>query len=365
MARSRRPRESSEQPPPLPPVHPIPDRASERALRLAERARHLGQVSPHSASSSSISTSSLASTGRRRNRNDPEHSPPPQPTHFPRARDRAHRVAERARHIAREQRAAGESASAPGRHRSRPVRSAESQLRHRIDSRVSALQQQPAPTFNDEELQALEDWYRVRPADRPPLDDHPILARFRQLAPPPEWSEAPHRDHHFYFPSFDSRERLVREACERMDAMHRVCAVCDRSDLTCQRYGYSQLPARFHTALQPPTGNSAPHAQLRAEYNVSAVMGEPELARVMLSPRGVYAPSDSSIRQLQICSVCFSNLENDQLPARQPPRYAIANHLFIGWPDQISRLLPIEQALVCCSQEFLDSALHHNLIVRL
>lgn len=171
------------------------------------------------------------------------------------------------------------------------------------------------------------------------------------MVPPPEWSEAPHRDRYFYFPDFDTRERLLREACERMDALYRVCAVCDRSELTCQRYGYSQLPARFHTALRPPV-DRPPHAELRAEYNVSVVMGEPEFANVMLSPRGVYAPSDSSVRQLQICDPCFSNLNNTELPDNQPPRYAIANYLFIGWPAQISRLIPIEQALVRCFHAF-------------
>lgn len=351
--RRRESPESPEQPPPFPPTaHEIPGRARERAIRLAERAGHIHLFNPERSSPST--STSTSHSGRRRDRGESEHPSPPLPTHshsdigLPRARERARRTAERARHIATEERGSSSSdVTGQGQHTSRPSRTAEQLLQDRIGRRVRTLQRDPAPTFNDEELQALQDWFRVDPATRPPLEEHPILGRFRQLDPAPEWSEAPHRDRHFYLPSFDTRERLVREACERLDAMHRVCAVCNRSELTCERYGYSQLPARFHTALRPPTGSSAPHPELRAEYNVAAVMGEPELANVMLSPRGIYAPSDSSIRQIQICSTCFSNLENTDLPDGEPPRYAIANHLFIGWPAQISRLAPIEQALVC------------------
>src|SRR5690349_6966903 len=125
---------------------------------------------------------------------------------------------------------------------------------------------------------------------------------------------------------------MMHDAANSMQRLHRVCAVCDCTVLECQEMTVEDMPQRFLTALVPPLVRP-PHPELRALYDVSTIARDPRLATVMLSPRGVRLCASTSVAMICVCHSCMISLNNEAIPAEQPPRFAIANYLFFGWPE--------------------------------
>ena len=133
----------------------------------------------------------------------------------------------------------------------------------------------------------------------------------------------------------------------------RVCAVCDslvlKSESKC--YKLCEMPpnqcaaplsaplARMRRRLGVPDGSQIPEA-MRSYYNVSDL--SPLLDGMLLSRVGIYPPSENEpLVTICICDQCNTSLHKGNADSKTPPKFSIANGLWIAQlPEELRKLEP-------------------------
>lgn len=160
-------------------------------------------------------------------------------------------------------------------------------------------------------------------------------------------------DNRVQFPVLPSAEILhgIHQKCSRrLSNSHLgevVCCVCDCfhpqwSSLKKQVPASPVLMTRIKSRLRAPPGL---HPNLLKCYDVSDLL--PDLRGVLLSPEGFISAGQSYV--LSICKSCNQSLMNKNLV--NPPKFEIANGLYIGWQDdEFNDTTPTEHAMLNLAQ---------------
>lgn len=150
--------------------------------------------------------------------------------------------------------------------------------------------------------------------------------------------------------SDEELQRMYQECLHRLsnsslDEM--ICSVCDcwhfrQRILRKQVVDDSVFIRAVKQRLRTPEGL---HPELVKCYDVSETF--PCLVGVLLSRKGII--NNGASFELSVCKSCYQSLMKTK--RRSPPKFAIANGLYIGWlPDKYADTTPTEHAMLGLAQ---------------
>jgi hypothetical protein len=145
----------------------------------------------------------------------------------------------------------------------------------------------------------------------------------------------------------DDERRIYEEVTKAMNNLREhVCAVCDKrvfhKDRTLNSLSTSHALLKSMRRKLPFPPNL--DKDLCEYYDVSSY--SPDLSGIMLSKGGIMVTDIGEVL-MSICISCKKSLTSDNCNSVTPPKYAIANGLFIGkLPEEFNDTSKTEYALV-------------------
>ena len=150
---------------------------------------------------------------------------------------------------------------------------------------------------------------------------------------------------HFYIATGSHRAERSKLAYEKLFKQAPLaCSVCDRTkfpeELIYPPMLVQDVPKFYTLALRPPEYELS--ERLRADYNIARYIIDRRFKitfeKMLLSPRGLFGDTGRG-QYIQVCRTCAAHFSMAPLAkdgTEQPPKFAIANGLYVGlFPDDV------------------------------